>query len=580
MATIYRLTIDPIVLGITKPIDKVYIKNLYVDTDDTHIRTAPFEYGANIIGDISFVELPPTTLGSIYQIQLFGSEGMALSVFFGMPERDSLLSELAIYTAYPPRSYYPEASVAWGQLKGSIANQTDLTKIMFTKANAENMRGEINAAIAFKANTADVNSKNALQDTAINDNKIAINSKVDSAVSSINAEIALRATIANVDAKNATQDAAINLRAVKTEVATSLNLKADKAAVDSKNATQDTAITAADNLAKAAIPKSEKGAPNGVATLGADGKVTPTQLPSVTPVAWGNIAGNIAAQTDLSNTYFTQVAFDGWSTLIDNGLNNARKQGDFYNTTTADMPNTYIAPNGDMMRSTASFGTAATKNTGSAYGEIPLGEDTFKAAFGNVIPEIVEASSGIKVSDFEGGTIKYVRPDVAGMPTPISGDIGWYVETKFVNASSTNIKQIYAINLGNGRALSKIESNITALNTAWIPLTNNTLTNLNVNSIAVGVGSPMIAYKKLTGTVSNTVGDTLLAHGLNSSKILDIVVTVGTPLSGQFMVHNFRSTGFLFTQHYNVTHVIIRTFAGESTSLLGQPIKVLITYEV
>ena len=211
MATIYTLTIDPAALGITKPVDSVYIKNLYVDTDDTHIRTAPFEYGAAVIGETTFAELPPTTLGSIYQIQLFGIEGMALSVFFGMPEHNSLLSELAIYTAYPPRSYYPEASVSWGQIKGLIVDQTDLTDIMFTKDSAGTLQQFI----------------------------------------------------------------------------------------DAKNTLQDNAITAANNLAVAAIPKTEKGTVNGVATLGADGKVTPAQLPSVTPVAWGNITGNITAQTDL-----------------------------------------------------------------------------------------------------------------------------------------------------------------------------------------------------------------------------------------------------------------------------------------
>jgi len=48
------------------------------------------------------------------------------------------------------------------------------------------------------------------------------------------------------------------------------------------------------------IPNSQKGAVNGVATLGADGKLTSTQVPTVT-VAWGSITGSLASQTDLTN---------------------------------------------------------------------------------------------------------------------------------------------------------------------------------------------------------------------------------------------------------------------------------------
>lgn len=109
------------------------------------------------------------------------------------------------------------------------------------------------------------------------------------------------ADIVALKAKNATQDTAINL-------------KANVSDVNAKNATQDAAITAADNLAKAAIPKTEKGASSGIATLGADGKVTPTQLPDVTPVAWGNITGDIADQTDLAIAIPKVLSLTGQST--------------------------------------------------------------------------------------------------------------------------------------------------------------------------------------------------------------------------------------------------------------------------
>ena len=313
MATIYTLTIDPAALGITKPVDSVYIKNLYVDTDDAHIITAPFEYGAAVIGETTFAELPPTTLGSIYQIQLFGTEGMVLSVFFGMPERNSLLSELAIYTAYPPRSYYPEASIAWGQLKGSITNQTDLVAVMFTKIEGQVLKTELGDRIVTNINsiaglteltglhTADLVSlairetnnelaisgldtltkshtaKNTAQDTAISDNDAAINLKVDGIKLSTDAEVALKAGIADVNAKNVLQD---------------------------------TAITAANNLAAAAIPTTQKGAANGVATLGADSKLTPSQLP---PIPAGVEVVNVTGQSTtkaVSQKLFTDTVGD------------------------------------------------------------------------------------------------------------------------------------------------------------------------------------------------------------------------------------------------------------------------------
>ena len=401
MATIYRLTIDPIALGITKPIDKVYIKNLYVDTDDTHIRTAPFEYVASVISDLSLVELPPTTLGSIYQLQLFGSEGMVLSVFFGMPKRNTKLSELDIFTAYPPRSYYPEASVAWGQLSGAIANQADLVDVMFTKSSASAMQAAIDSknslqdtAINLRATTASVNAKNALQDTAIDtnksaisNNKVAIESKVDNAVAAINSQIALKANTADVNSKNAlqdsaitalqdknvSQDAAIELRAITTEVGAALDLKANTSDVNSKNTLQDNAITAAQNKADAAIPKSEKGAANGVATLDADGKISPLQIPTEQPIAWGGITGDIADQTDL--------------------------------------------------------GTAATRNIGEGIEDVPLVKDLYLLSTRTVYSE---NSTSINVNALQAGQTVFVSQGASNSP----GIFGGYKSYIFTRSNS------------------------------------------------------------------------------------------------------------------------------------------------
>ena len=72
-----------------------------------------------------------------------------------------------------------------------------------------------------------------------------------------------------------------------------------------------TTISAAQNatdiIAKAAIPSSQKGVINGIASLGSDGKVMPSQLPAAVAPSWGGITGSIAAQTDLNATFATKA---------------------------------------------------------------------------------------------------------------------------------------------------------------------------------------------------------------------------------------------------------------------------------
>lgn len=439
-------------------------------------------------------------------------------------------------------------------------------------------------------------AKDATQDTAIN---------LKAVKTEVTTELGLKANVSDVNAKNTTQDSAINLRATTSSV-------------DAKNATQDAAITAADNLAKAAIPKAEKGAPNGVATLDVDGKISPLQIPTEQPIAWGNITGDIADQSDLGTAATKEVGVGvGQIPLVEN-IPDLAKTTLTYTETTVELPNLAVDSEGTLKRSTQVLGTAATKNTGLDAGEVLLAENAFKAANST---EFVDdfASTGVDCNDLEFGIRAMVDTDNSTNGPPRDMGLGgatryWTILTIGSKSSDTtktgmqiaigyitnaSCYRTYHSAVGAWKEWVSFSSN-SSIFTATSTTTPNTvvgadgvlkrstvvmataadIANLNSNSISVGAGAPKIAYKKLAGVVSNTIGDTLLAHGLNSLKILDIAVTVGTPLTGQFMVHNFRSTGFLFTQHYNGTHVLIRTFEGESTSLIGQPIKVLITYEV
>ena len=210
----------------------------------------------------------------------------------------------------------------WGSITGDITDQTDLTNLFYTKT--------------------DINSKNTEQDSAIT----------------------------ALQEKNVSQDAAIELRAIATEVDAALDLKANTSDVNSKNTLQDNAITEAQNKADAAIPKSEKGVDNGVATLGADGKVTSAQLPDVTPVAWGNITGDIVDQLDLTQRYYTKTEADATNQFLADGVLSAGVNGYYYDTTTTAYPNVNIATNGKLSRSTVTFGTAATKSVGTGADQI------------------------------------------------------------------------------------------------------------------------------------------------------------------------------------------------------------------
>jgi|26BtaG_2_1085354.scaffolds.fasta_scaffold00376_11 sialidase-1 len=140
---VFSLAIDVIRLGITLPVDEVTVKNVYVDVDDVHIRVVPFEFTAEIDASGLIVNLPPTTLGSIYEIQLLSQGKVVLSAYFDMPKNDCFLSDLPLYTAFPPRESYPVDEVNWGDIKGDFVNQTDLSSLIFTATQANQLKQEL-----------------------------------------------------------------------------------------------------------------------------------------------------------------------------------------------------------------------------------------------------------------------------------------------------------------------------------------------------------------------------------------------------------------------------------------------------
>lgn len=136
----FSLAIDLIRLDIAQPVDEVAIKNVYVDVDDTHIRIAAFDFKSEISADGLIVKLPPTTLGSVYEVRLLSQGSAVLSAYFEMPKDDCFLSDLPLYTAFPPRESYPVDVVNWGDIKGSLENQSDLLEKVFSVSDADNLK--------------------------------------------------------------------------------------------------------------------------------------------------------------------------------------------------------------------------------------------------------------------------------------------------------------------------------------------------------------------------------------------------------------------------------------------------------
>ncbi len=98
----------------------------------------------------------------------------------------------------------------------------------------------------------------------------------------------------------------------------------------------------------------------------------------------------------------------------------------------------------------------------------------------------------------------------------------------------------------------------------------------------LGTGAPKIKMKELSGTFSSTTGsNTSIAHGLTQSKILSVQVFVNAA-TGNDIGENYPSwaaIGFEYSQYLSSANVIVTGRNGNDASLLGRPIRILITYK-
>lgn len=96
----------------------------------------------------------------------------------------------------------------------------------------------------------------------------------------------------------------------------------------------------------------------------------------------------------------------------------------------------------------------------------------------------------------------------------------------------------------------------------------------------LGESAPSIKMKKLTGTTASTEGgETAIAHGLTSSKIIGVQVFVaqggGFGTSGNYQ----GASGYQYSWGFNITDMIVNLHPTNSENILSKPFTVLITYE-
>ena len=98
-----KLTLDPINLSLEKPITHARIVNQYVDINDSMSITVPIDKFVKLVNQVAVIDIIATTPGSIYQVVLQSRGEKVIEAYFMMPPSDKALSELELFTAYPPK---------------------------------------------------------------------------------------------------------------------------------------------------------------------------------------------------------------------------------------------------------------------------------------------------------------------------------------------------------------------------------------------------------------------------------------------------------------------------------------------
>jgi hypothetical protein len=104
---------------------------------------------------------------------------------------------------------------------------------------------------------------------------------------------------------------------------------------------------------------------------------------------------------------------------------------------------------------------------------------------------------------------------------------------------------------------------------------------LEVNGFTkLGTDAPAVKMKKLTGTTSGAQGTSVtLPHGLNVNKILSVSILVDYNAGNCVPPSYTASANYEYNYFLSGTAVSIYNILGNSSLILGKPVRVLITYE-
>jgi hypothetical protein len=271
----------------------------------------------------------------------------------------------------------------------------------------------------------------------------------------------------------------------------------------------------------------------------------------------------------VKSTSANLATFDGgsslWITLAENGIQRGYIGSFAGNPEDVDF-GTYAGNTGSVHLTT----NDTPKLTVISSGNVGIGTTTPDATL------TVKSPIG-KIATFDGPDGSWIYFSENGVPKGYIGSFAGNADDVDFGTGGTNAAGSVHLTTNAGPKLTVINNGNVGIGTT-VPTTK-----LEVNGATkLGTDAPAIKMKKLTGTTSATQGgQTNIAHGLNSTKILAVNVLVQYLATAGFDVppsYN-ANPGYEFDYYISSTDVIVWLKTGNSANILSKPIKILVTYE-
>ena len=231
-------------------------------------------------------------------------------------------------------------------------------------------------------------------------------------------------------------------------------------------------------------------------------------------LAMEKVADNFSNQTHAASRLVGTA--DGQIPLAEN-IKGLTKNPDNYTNTTIAAANVVVDSLGEFKRSTAVFGTAANKDIGTAVGQIPLAEQSFKAAFiyiGGI------KSSGYSADDVMRGETMLLQDALVPELAAVAPSEGYFFveERALYNDHQQGLQT--ATGYGTGCQFHRIRGYNGTFQTPWQPISTNpatyaTTTAAGANTVVDSTG------KLMRSTSSERYKDILAPLVLDDAKYAD-----------------------------------------------------------